>query len=71
VGDEVYGGGRDNSVQDPQLRAEIRRVGRQFLHAAQLGFRHPKTDQALQFNAPLPEELYRLLHLIESKQVEA
>jgi 23S rRNA pseudouridine1911/1915/1917 synthase len=71
VGDEVYGGGRDNSVQDPQLRAEIRKVGRQFLHAAQLGFRHPRTGQSMKFSSPLPEELDRLLRLIESKHVES
>jgi 23S rRNA pseudouridine1911/1915/1917 synthase len=71
VGDEVYGGGRDNSVQDPQLRAEIRKAGRQFLHAAELGFRHPRTNEAMKFSAPLPEELDRLLQRIESKHVEA
>ncbi|MGI9167635.1 MAG: RluA family pseudouridine synthase [Pyrinomonadaceae bacterium] len=69
VGDEVYGSGRDNSVQDPQLKSEIRKVGRQFLHAAQLGFRHPRTDEALQFSAALPDELNRLLELLESKRV--
>src|SRR6266496_1493930 len=67
VGDEVYGSGRDNSVQDPQLKSEIRKVGRQFLHAAQLGFRHPQTDQTMQFSAALPDELNRLLQLLESK----
>lgn len=70
VGDEVYGSGRDNSVQDPQVRAQIRSVDRQFLHGAQLGFRHPRTDQAMQFSAPLPDDLNRLLQLIESKGVE-
>jgi 23S rRNA pseudouridine1911/1915/1917 synthase len=67
VGDEVYGSGRDNSVQDPKLKSEIRKVGRQFLHAAQLGFRHPQTGEAMQFTAPLPDELNRLLQLLESK----
>ena len=27
VGDETYGGGRDNTVQDAQLRARIRNLG--------------------------------------------
>jgi 23S rRNA pseudouridine1911/1915/1917 synthase len=65
VGDEVYGGGRDNSVRDPQLRAQIRKLGRQFLHAEQLGFQHPQSKRLLQFTAPLPAELATLLSALE------
>jgi 23S rRNA pseudouridine1911/1915/1917 synthase len=68
VGDEVYGGGRDNSVRDASLRAQIRKLGRQFLHAEQLGFRHPTTGQAMRFTAPLPQPLVELLALIEGKE---
>ena len=57
VGDDVYGGGRDNTVRDVKLRSQIRKSGRQFLHAERLGFKHPKTDQWLEFTAELPEEL--------------
>jgi 23S rRNA pseudouridine1911/1915/1917 synthase len=67
VGDEVYGGGRDNSVQDPQLRAAIRKLGRQFLHAEQLGFRHPRTEKLMRFKAPLPDDLARFLLKADSK----
>ena len=65
VGDEVYGGGRDNTVQDPKLRAAIRKLGRQFLHAEQLGFRHPRNDEPMRFSAPLPEELAAFLEELE------
>ncbi|HEX3281696.1 MAG TPA: RluA family pseudouridine synthase [Pyrinomonadaceae bacterium] len=61
VGDEVYGGGRDKTVQDVRLRAAIRKMHRQFLHAERLGFRHPTSGEWLQFVAPLPDELTRLL----------
>ena len=61
VGDEVYGGGRDQSVSNPRIRSQIRRLGRQFLHAEQLGFRHPGSQEHLRFNAPLPAELARLI----------
>jgi 23S rRNA pseudouridine1911/1915/1917 synthase len=61
VGDEVYGGGRDKTVQDVRLRAAIRKLHRQFLHAERLGFRHPTSGESLQFVAPLPDELTRLL----------
>ena len=61
VGDNVYGGGRDNAVRDPQLKAKIRKLDRHFLHAEQLGFRHPTTDKMMEFKAPLPAELDQLL----------
>ena len=66
VGDEVYGGGRDNSVQNPQLRAAIRKLGRQFLHAEQLGFRHPRSAELLRFTAPLPEDLAAFLIRVDA-----
>jgi 23S rRNA pseudouridine1911/1915/1917 synthase len=65
VRDDVYGGGRDNSVQDPKLRAAIRKLGRQFLHAEQLGFRHPRNDEPMRFSAPLPQELAAFLDGLE------
>jgi 23S rRNA pseudouridine1911/1915/1917 synthase len=61
VGDAVYGGGRDKTVQDVQARARINALNRQFLHAEQLGFRHPHTDELLRFTAPLPDELTKVL----------
>lgn len=66
VGDEVYGGGRDNTLRDPKLRAEIRKLDRHFLHATELGLRHPISGAALHFQAPLPADLKRLLELLES-----
>jgi 23S rRNA pseudouridine1911/1915/1917 synthase len=67
VGDELYSGGRDNNVQDVQLRARIRKLNRQFLHAEQLGFRHPQTGEQLRFVAPLPEDLTKLLEALETR----
>lgn len=71
VGDEVYGGGRDNTVRDPRLRAEIRKLGRHFLHAEQLGLRHPTTGEELKFRAPLPADLVQLLSVIEAPHVDS
>ncbi|HEY6230536.1 MAG TPA: RluA family pseudouridine synthase [Pyrinomonadaceae bacterium] len=67
VGDEVYGSGRENNVPDVQLRARIRKLNRQFLHAEQLGFRHPHTGKHLNFAAPLPAELRDVLALLDTK----
>jgi 23S rRNA pseudouridine1911/1915/1917 synthase len=68
VGDELYSGGRDNSVQDPHLRAQIRKLNRQFLHSEQLGFRHPKSGEPMRFVAPLPAELLKLLAELERQR---
>lgn len=69
VGDEVYGEGRDKTVRDPKVKAQIRKLGRHFLHAEQLGFRHPGTGKPMKFNAPLPVDLEDLVATLES-QVE-
>ena len=61
VGDKIYNGGRDTTVADVRVRAAIRAMGRQFLHAEQLGFRHPHTGENLRFQAPLPPELSQML----------
>lgn len=70
VGDVVYGGGRDNTVQDPMLKAEIRKLNRQFLHAEQLGFLHPRTNKPVRFSSALPAGLVRLLEKLGTTRVE-
>jgi 23S rRNA pseudouridine1911/1915/1917 synthase len=66
VGDEVYGEGRDKTVRDPKVKAQIRKLGRHFLHAEQLGFRHPTTGKSVKFSAPIPKELEALVATLES-----
>jgi 23S rRNA pseudouridine1911/1915/1917 synthase len=65
VGDETYGGGRDNTIQDARQRAHVRNLGRHFLHAEKLGISHPKTGERMEFEAPLPIELTSLLEELE------
>ena len=50
VGDRDYDGGRPGL--DP---------GRPFLHAAELRFRHPITDEPMAFESPLPADLTETL----------
>jgi len=64
VADEPYGSGRDKTVTDPVIRSRIAKLGRQFLHAEKLGFRHPRTNQRLNLTAPIPAELSHLLSII-------
>jgi len=56
VGDAVYGRRRTRLP-----------MARQFLHAQRLGFSHPLTGQAMQFEAPLPEDLTAVLRLLEQE----
>jgi len=66
VGDENYGGGRDNTIQDPTTKMRVKNLGRQFLHAEKLAFDHPGTGQRLEFSAPLPQNLQDFLDFLES-----
>ena len=66
VGDETYGGGRDNTIRDPRLRARVRSLNRHFLHAEKLGFRHPQTGEFVKFESPLPPELEDVLTQINA-----
>ncbi len=66
VGDETYGGGRDNTIQNAKLRAHVRNLGRHFLHAGRLAFTHPETRKRVDFYSPLPAELSSLLSEIEN-----
>ena len=69
VGDETYGGGRDNTIQNAKLRAHIRNLGRHFLHAEKLAFTHPDTGERVQFHSPLPPDLSSLLSEIENEDL--
>jgi len=72
VGDTVYGGAGQLTdqvaAQAPTSKAARRkadperlRLGRNFLHAAQLEFTHPRTGKLLELEAPLPQELESFL----------
>lgn len=60
VGDSVYGAGGARGMSGPDqgwARELERRTPRQFLHAAELAFRHPRSGEPLRFEAPLPPDL--------------
>ena len=65
VGDATYGGLR------PRVAADLRPVltlERPFLHAARLAFTHPTDGRRLQFEAPLPPDLQRVLDELTALQ---
>jgi 23S rRNA pseudouridine1911/1915/1917 synthase len=60
VGDAVYGTGRERGFGGDSgawARAFLKRLRRQFLHAAELTFRHPVTGEVLRFQSDLPPDL--------------
>jgi 23S rRNA pseudouridine1911/1915/1917 synthase len=60
VGDDTYGRGRERGFSGPARAWALelaKRVPRQFLHAAELRFRHPRTGEEMTFRSPLPEDL--------------
>lgn len=65
VGDPVYGGRlRIPQGSSEHLAAALRGFRRQALHASDLGFEHPVTGAAMQFHAPLPDDLVELLRAL-------
>jgi len=67
VGDALYGAAKELKPASPamaakrQAQAETLSLGRNFLHAAAIEFKQPRTGEALKFEAPLPEELVAFL----------
>ncbi|MDD6154265.1 MAG: RluA family pseudouridine synthase [Eubacteriales bacterium] len=52
VGDPLYGGGHEDLI------------GRQALHSWKLAFHHPVTDELIKVEAPLPEDMEKLIAAI-------
>jgi 23S rRNA pseudouridine1911/1915/1917 synthase len=64
VGDPLYGkyrGLKAEGAGAEAAEAAVRAFERQALHAAVLGFAHPRTGEAKRFEAPLPADMQALL----------
>lgn len=57
VGDPVYGPSKSRGVH----------MEGQALHAAVLGFEHPRTGESLQFEAPMPEDMVSVLEVLKTR----
>ena len=67
VADQLYAAGfatKINRLPDAARQA-VSALGRQALHAAELGFEHPVTGEEMRFEAPLPPDLEALQAAIE------
>ncbi|MEO8881965.1 MAG: RNA pseudouridine synthase, partial [Devosia sp.] len=62
VGDQLYAPGYVTKANrlPPPLKGIVLGLGRQALHAAQLGFEHPETGEEMLFEAELPPDLAEL-----------
>lgn len=58
-GDVLYAGRKT-------YRSDKKYIARHFLHATKIKFYHPKTEQVIEFESPLPKELLNLLSELES-----
>lgn len=67
VADAVYASGYATKINKlpPEVAGPIQALGRQALHAAELGFEHPVTGEEMSFEAPLPADLQALEEALE------
>lgn len=63
VGDRVYGG--VNRGRDAGAVSVLAKFARQALHAARLGFLHPRTGRPMEFRAPLFRDMQELLDALK------
>lgn len=70
VGDPLYGRRAEAaSITDPKLRTLIQQLPGQALHAATLGFIHPRTGDYLEFSSDIPATLSDIVaHLKHTKE---
>jgi 23S rRNA pseudouridine1911/1915/1917 synthase len=74
VGDPDYGGRNPGVVtlrdHMPVFYGCLNIIRRQALHAARLGFVHPRTREYMEFSSALPADMERLLVYLEEKRKE-
>lgn len=63
IGDQTYGGRRVLGAKSllPEAVEAVKNFPRQALHAATLGFVHPVSGKYLEFEAPMPDDMTKLL----------
>lgn len=66
LGDKVYGRHRAGTIRDREARLAIQSYDGLALHARRLGFRHPRSGDWREFEAPRPGALERLLEALRA-----
>lgn len=65
LGDRVYG---PRSYKSDLLESVSKMLGRQALHALSLCFIHPWTGERMEFHTEIPEDMKRLINMLEEKE---
>ncbi|MCW8908379.1 MAG: 23S rRNA pseudouridine(1911/1915/1917) synthase RluD [Sedimenticola sp.] len=72
VGDPVYGGRlRQPAGASEALREQLRSFRRQALHARRLGLSHPLSDEWMEWESPLPDDIQTLLQVLREDMASA
>ncbi|CAA2143621.1 RluA family pseudouridine synthase [Methylobacterium bullatum] len=68
LGDAVYGNAFKTKAArlGASARASLEALGRQALHAAILGFEHPRTGEVLRFESPIPPDMAALISALRA-----
>ncbi|MCE4226748.1 RluA family pseudouridine synthase [Methylobacterium sp. C25] len=71
LGDDTYGSAMKTKAAKlgEAARTALTALGRQALHATLLGFRHPRTDERMHFESPLPPDMAKLVDALSGKPV--
>jgi 23S rRNA pseudouridine1911/1915/1917 synthase len=52
------------------VREKVRTLGRQALHSESLGIIHPRSEEFMEFNAPLPEDMEKIIRFLSQYEEE-
>jgi len=71
LGDRIYGGdsvrfGPNNGARKTMFENIFQHLNRQCLHAKTLGFKHPRTEESVLFDSPLPGDFRDTLNKLET-----
>lgn len=71
VGDQTYGGRFQMPAEcNPALAEALRNFKRQALHATKLGLDHPETDEYMEWEQPMPEDMQNLIKLLTENELD-
>jgi 23S rRNA pseudouridine1911/1915/1917 synthase len=59
---------RLSAIRNTQIRALLKNMHRQALHAKTLGFIHPTSTTYLEFDTDLPEDMQQILQKLDEMQ---
>jgi 23S rRNA pseudouridine1911/1915/1917 synthase len=69
LGDPVYGGRFQMPPRcSPELEQVLRSFRRQALHAAKLGLTHPESNDYMEWEQPLPDDMVNLIHALTANE---